>query len=698
MGGSTKLSNKLTFDGTANFSNLRVNTPPIAANNAGGALSIFTRTLFIPRNLDLGNLPFENPNTGASVYYRDDQENPYWLLKHAGQEQRTNRFYGKLSAAYEISEDIIASYRFGLDTYTEFQEFRSAKGAVTEPYTNGYLRTTEGTNFIYDHNLNFSFNNIEIVEDLGLVAQLGFNARRDTYEQFGIASTNQIVFGFFNHNNFSTNTNDDPVGGFLDFESEQNILGAYGQLEFDYDNFLFLTLSGRNDWASTLEQDNRSLFYPGVSLSFVPTSLDGFLESDAVDFIKLRAGYGTSARFPSPYNTRNVLSTSPNAFEGVNGVTTTNSLPTGRANLNLQPELQKEFEVGAEAEFFDRRITLDATVYRRIIEDQIVNRPLNPSTGFNNISDNIAESQIEGIELGVNFIPIQTEEFIWSMRNNFTAYENEVTDLGGLESFAFAGFTNLGNFASEGEPLGVIKGGYAARYNPNYISDENPFGIGVDGDLLINPNNGKILDSEGDLGLDLETIGDPNPDWKATTINTFSYKGFALSAQVEYTHGGDIYSQTATQYYRRGVTTANEANREGSFIIPGILANPNTGQPLTDASGNFIENEIQIGANDVFFINIVDPSGQGIYDASHIRLREVSLSYQISDKLLDRTPFGNVSFTLSGQNLYYHAFNIPDAFNIDPEALSVGVGNGQGLEFQTGPTSKRYSFSVKATF
>jgi TonB-linked SusC/RagA family outer membrane protein len=702
MGGSTKLSNRFSFDGTANFSNLTVNTPPIAANNAAGALSIFTRLLFIPRNVDLPNLPFQDPNTGASVYYRGDQENPYWLLNYAGTEQNTNRFYGKLSSSYEISDNIVASYRFGLDTYTEFQEFRVAKGNVTAPYNNGgYLRTTEGTNFIFDHNLNFSFNNIEITDTFGLDATFGFNARRDEYEQFGIASTGQIVFNFFNHNNFSSQTNIDPVAGNLDYRLERNILGAYAEASFDYDNFLFLTLSGRNDWGSNVEQENRSIFYPGASISFLPTSLDGVSTSGALNLLKFRAAYGTSARFPGLYGTRAVLATTPNAFIQPNGNTTTiNSLPSTAANPDLKPELQKEFEVGVEAEMFSRRLTLDATVYKRNIEDQIVNRPINPSTGFTAINDNIAESEIKGLEIGLDLIPIQTDDFRWSIRNNFTAYENEVIDLGGLEAFPYAGFIGLGNYASEGEPLGVIKGNYAARYDPGNNTPENPLGItnvGVEGVLLINPLDGKIIDS-ADLSLPDETVGDPNPDWNVTSINTFSYKGLSLSAQLEYQHGGDIFSQTASQYYRRGVTTVNVDNREGTYVIPGILANPNTGEPLTDANGNFIDNTIQIGANDVFFINLVDPVGQGIYDASHLRLREVSLAYNLSEKMLEKTPFGTVTFALSGQNLYVRTFNIPQAFNFDPEALSTGVGNGAGLDFQTGPSSKRYSFSVKATF
>ena len=135
--------------------------------------------------------------------------------------------------------------------------------------------------------------------------------------------------------------------------------------------------------------------------------------------------------------------------------------------------------------------------------------------------------------------------------------------LGDIEACPFAGFIGLGNYASEGEPLGVIKGSYATKYDPANVTEDNPFGLGVEGTFIINPETGKIIDSD-DLGLEIETVGDPNPDWNLTSINTFTYKNLSLSAQIEYQHGGDIFSQTATQYYRRGVTTVNVDNREGT--------------------------------------------------------------------------------------------------------------------------------------
>ncbi len=691
VGGSTKLSNKFSFDGTLNYSRLEVNTPPIAANNAGGAVSIFTRLLFIPRNLDLMNLPYSNPQNGESVYYRSDQENPLWLVDNARTAQRTNRMFGKLAFNYDISDKLALNYRFGLDTYTENQDFSINKGSVTLPYDTGYRRTTSGTSFIFDHNINLSINNVNISDDISFTTQLGFNARRDTYKQFGIVSQDQIVFGVTRHNNFLSSTNNDPaVGGRnLNFDLVQNVFGLYGESTFDFKNYLFLSVMGRNDWASTLEQDNRALFYPGASISFIPTSVEGIGSSDAVNYFKIRAGYGTSARFPGPYNTRDVLATNPVAFTALGDATvTTNSLSGARANRDLKPELQEEIEAGIEANFFNRRVSLDFTVYKRTSTDQILpGSPLAPSTGFTSTTINIGEVETEGMEVGLNFTPLKSDDFSWDVINNFTAYETIVTDLD--SPTVFAGFTNLGNFAIEGKPLGVIQGSYALR-------DEN-------GNLLINPTTGKIYDSteisetEDGRFADLGIIGDPNPDWTLSTINTFRYKGFVLSAQVEYQHGGDIFSQTATQYYRRGVTKAN-VDREGSFIIPGVLADPTTGEVLVDGQGNPIENTIQLNANDLYFINLVDPSGQGVYDASHLRLREVSLGYEVPSKLLRNSPFGSVNLTVSGQNLYVKAFNFPDAFNFDPEALSTGVGNGSGLDFQTGPSSKRYSFSIKATF
>ncbi|WP_299227360.1 SusC/RagA family TonB-linked outer membrane protein [uncultured Psychroserpens sp.] len=690
IGGSVKLSNKFRVNASFNFSTSDFTTPPIAADLGTGNFSVFQRTLFLPRNFDLQGLPFQDPITGASVHYRTDSENPRWLVANSQESINVNRFYNSLSTIYDFSDHVSLTYRVGFDTYTERQQFYVNKGGTNSFISQvGFLKTTSGTNTIWDHSVILGINNIKLTEKINLNSTVGVNTNSESYDKFGVASTGQVVFDFIDHNNFATQSNQDPLGGELDFKQVENTIGLYGQFEFDYSNFLYLSLAARNDWSSTIEQDNRSLFYPSASLSFIPTSAFEGLSSDAINFLKVRFGYGTSAGFPSPYNTRPTLALGTAAYTGTNGSVNVNSsggLATGTdvfPNADLKAELHKEFELGIEARLWKNRISLETSVFRRNSEDQILQKALDPSTGFDATFINAGEIETEGIEIALGISPFKGNDgFQWDSNFIFTATENVVKDLPGGDDVFISGFSNNGNYAIEGQPLGVIKGNFAVR------DDE--------GNYLIDPTTGNIIDSDV-LGIENGVVGDPNPDWKLTNINTFSYKGWTLSAQIEYTHGGDISSSTITSLLRRGVTTDTD-DREGTFIIPGVLANPNTGEPLLDANGNKIPNNIQQGANEAYFLNFVDPTGQGIYDASVFRLREISLTYALPAKFLEKTPFGSLSFTLLGQNMFYWAPNVPEGTNFDPETVSTGVGNGAGLDFLTAPSSRKYGFNIKATF
>jgi len=686
LGGSIKLSNKFTVNGSFNFSTSDFKTPPVSADNGTGNFSIFFRTLFVPRNLDLNGLPFQDPVTGANVYYRTDQENPLWLVANSQESIAVNRFFNNISTTFDFNDKVSLTYRLGLDTFTERQQFYVNKGGVSSLLASGgFLKTTSGINTIWDHSLILALNDIKLTEKIGLAGTFGFNVNGETYDQFGVASTGQVVFGFIDHNNFTTQSNTDPLGSSLDFKQRENTLGLYGQAAFDYSNYLFLTLAARNDWSSTIEKENRSLFYPSASVAFIPTLAIEDFRSEVLNFLKVRFSYGTSAGFPGLYLTRPTLPAATAVFtDGSGNVINTNSNSSLFPNPNLKAELHREFEAGIEARLWKNRISLEASVYKRDSKDQILRKFLDPSTGFDQTFINAGKINTEGIEVDLGFTPFKnaTSGFQWNSNLIFSATENEVVELPGGDDVFIAGFSNLGNYAIEGRPLGVIRGSFAVR-------DE-------EGNFLINPNDGNIIDS-GVVGLDDKIIGDPNPDWKLTTSNTISYKGLSLSAQVEYTHGGDFSSNTINNLLRRGVTTDTE-DREGTFVIPGFLGDPATGQALLDANGNKIPNTIQQGTNEIFFLNFIDTSDQQIFDGSLLRLREVSLSYSLPKKMLEKTPLGSLSFTALGQNLWFWAPNVPDGTNFDPEVISTGVGNGAGLDFQTTPTSKKYGFSIKATF
>lgn len=675
VGGSAQLSNKFTISGTLNYSRTNFVSPPVALSTGNGATgsgsSVFGDLWFTPRSIDFESLPFQNPITGGSVYYRQDNsiQHPRWTVANSGTEQLTNRVFGNASVGYDIDDHLNLNYRVGIDVYSENNLNYQNKGGVNSNsgdarLLSGIYSTWNNTNTIWDHNLVLT-GNYDLTEQVGFAFNVGGTSRREVFDQNGISSDGQQVFGVLRHFNFLNNNE-------IQLYTERNLVGLYGQFDFDYDNFIYLTLSGRNDWASNFAKENRTLFYPSASLSFIPTeAISGLKSQNGLNYLKLRAGYGTSAGFntfnPYPIASTLVLVTNDSqTVGGTNIVTNTTGQTLG--NPGLKPETVSEIELGIESAFFDNRVTLDASVYQRITKDLIVRRPLDPSTGFSFTDTNVGEIEGKGVEadLGVSWIRSNDGGLNWSSNLNFTAYETTVTDLGlDTDQVIYAGFSNLGNAAIPGEPLGVFFGSRVQRT--------------ADGEL--------VIDAQGNFQQDPTNgiIGDPNPDWVANLSNTLSFQNFSLGFQLNYTQGGDVYSSTISTLLGRGLIPET-LNRRETFILNGIGPD---GQP----------NNIQINNSDFYFTNVLfGPSELQVYDATTIRLQEVSLAYSMPQKFLDKTPFGSLVFTLSGQNLWYDAIHTPDGARFDPNTSGLGVGNGVGFDYLNGPSSRRYGLSVKVTF
>ncbi|MDO6470146.1 SusC/RagA family TonB-linked outer membrane protein [Maribacter sp. 1_MG-2023] len=670
LGGRAILSNKFTVSGTMNFSNTDFVSPPIAASTGnsvfGTGSSLFANLFYTPRSIDIQGLPFENPVDGSSVYYRQNNsiQHPLWTVKNAQNRQVTNRVFGNAALAYEINDNLNLTYRFGLDVYSENNTNSQNKGGVggSVATQSGILQTWNNTNTIFDHNLILT-GQYELSEKVGFSFNTGATTRREVFDQNGVASTGQQAFGVLRHFNFQLQDE-------IQYFSERNIIGLYGQLDFDYDRMAYLTLSGRKDYVSNLATENNSIFYPSASVSLIPTKIISGLQSqNGINYLKLRAGYGTSANFPTGYPVASTLNLDTQFFQEGGTNITANTSADQLGNPNLKPELLTELEFGLETRLFNNRLTLDASYYRRTTNDLIIERPLDPSTGFTETQTNVGEIKADGIELDATLNLFRSAEdggFNWSINSNWTTNETEVTDLGlDTDLVVYAGFTNLGNAAIVGEPLGVIVGSRILR-------DDN-------GEFVVN-STGSYAEEEGTF-----VIGDPNPDWTLNVGNSISYKNLSFNFLMNYTHGGDIYSRTTAVLLGRGLTT-DTSDRLNSFILPGVQADGT-------------ENAVAINNSTFYFSNVLfGPDELGIYDASVIRLQEISLGYSMPSKWLDKTPFGSLSFTLSGFNLYYEAINIPKGTNFDPNVAGVGVGNGRGFDYLNGPSSKRYGLSVKASF
>ena len=418
----------------------------------------------------------------------------------------------------------------------------------------------------------------------------------------------------------------------------------------------------------TVEPENRRILYPGASVSFIPSTAFNW-NSSTVNDLKLRLAYGTSAGFPPPYRTRNILAQSARAFDVGGSVTQTHAVANRLGNPNLKPELHEELEFGVEAVMFNNKLRFDLSLYEKNTNDLITSSPLDPSTGFTSTQINIGKIRNRGVEFQATVTPISTASgFRWESTVNWSMYRTKTISLGGgLEEIVVAGFTTLGNFAIPGQPFNIIKG------------------IGFDRD---EQTGQPIILSNGlhKPTSDLVVLGDPNPRWNGSWINSFSYKGFTLNAMLEYRHKGDVFSNTVTATLARGVTKDPVIDRELTFIMPGVKED---GTP----------NDIQITASNYFFSGYQGATDEpNIFDGSMIRLREVSLGYELPTSFMAKTPFKRASVAVSGSNLWFKALNFPPNMNFDVDVLGTGVGNGLGFDFVTGPSSRRFGGTVTLTF
>jgi len=676
LGLNSAIRENISIKSSFQFSNTDMTTPPLnpgfGSGPNGGIPSTYANVMYTPRNVDLTGLPFENPIDRSSVYYRggNDITNPMWLVKYYANTSLVNRFFTSNTLSYDINENLSLMYRVGLDTYNEKQEVKYNKGGgggVSLNVNNGIYNSISVKNTIWNHDFMISYKT-DFGEKMKFSALVGTNNRYDQYEQFGLSSTGQVAFGLFNHSNFSSTSARNVLdGGRINYYEEQRRIGVYANTTLEYSEFLYLNLLARNDWTSTVEPENRRILYPGASLSFIPTSafdLPAFL-----DLLKLRVGYGTSAGFPTPYGTRNILSQNTRAFSDAAGaVTIAQTLNNLLGNPKLKPELQKELEFGFEGTLFKGKVGIDLSLYQRTTDDLITDAPLDPATGFTSTRINIGSLETKGIDLILRGTPVRTSSgFNWDVTLNYGKYESVITSLGeGLDEVVFSGFSNLGNFAIPGKPYGLIKGIGIERH--------------ANGQKIVLPN-GRYKESSN-----IVELGDPNPAFTSSLINSLSYKNFTLSFMLEYRHKGVIVSNTVKGVLARGLSTdTDQLDRSLTLILPGVQEDGT-------------KNNVQVTASNYFFDNYFFSDEAITFDASTLRIRELSLSYMLPKSVLGKTPFKAASVTLSGSNLWFRALNMPKGVNFDTDVLSTGVGNGLGFDYLTGPSARRLGGTISLTF
>jgi hypothetical protein len=451
-----------------------------------------------------------------------------------------------------------------------------------------------------------------------------------------------------------------------------------------YNNYAFLTATIRNDHSSTLPAANNSYFYPSLSGSFVFT--EAFkLPTNILSFGKIRANVAKVGKDADPYQVFTAYNFAVQYYNA--SPISATSLPTVLNNAALKPEFTTEYEIGTELQFFKNRIGLDLAYFNRVSTDLIVTARIPTSSGFDFKATNAGKIINQGWEVGLNLVPIKLSNgFEWNSFVAYTRLRSEVSDAGpsGELFLGGTGLSSLGTMHRNGYPYGMIYGSRNAR-------DDQ-------GNVLINPINGLPL-----LSPNSQILANPAPNYTVGWTNTFTFKGFTLSALMDYRDGGSMFSGTAASLLLRGQLKFSE-DREGMRVIPGILGDPQTYKAMLDESGKTIKNTIPMTAFQSHFSSGYGAYGAdetNIYDITTIRLREVSLGYNVPKAFLKRTlPFiGGLRISGSGRNLWFKAPNMLTGLNFDPEVLSsFADSNVQGFDLGAAPSTRRYGINLSVSF
>lgn len=655
FGNSSQIAKNFKFNSSLHFVRTKMRTPQNFSRGFSSIpeyhMPLFEALFTTPRNIDFFELPYELPD-GSNIYYRGSNEidHPLWTLNNSGFSQLNNRFYGDITLQYDLNERIDIQYCTSIDTFLENNTHYLNKGSTswsTSNGRNGFYETYENRNKMIKHDIKFYYH----INKKTIIYNLLFGAENKTNDvtQMGDRSNNQEVYGYLSHTNFLYHTE-------IDISKKKNIYGLYGQFSIDYKDFLSFNVSGRNDFVAN--EVNNSVFMPSVSVSFVPTAyFEKLKDNKILNYIKLRSSYGTSANYDKAYLSNIMNNSSYNE------------------NTNLLPEHLSEIEYGLASKLFGFA-HIDLIFYKRKVKNLLIPHVELVNNEYYSTIKNVGEVNFNGLELDLQLDIFKNKKsFNWNSNMNFTKTDSEVIDIGENDIIYYSRYIGV-NGAKVGYPLGAFFGLRIARNEDNIpiVYSDSSY-------------RGHYIMEYEEEGL-RPYIGDPNPDFIVNYSNKFSYKNFSLGFLINHRVGGDIDSFTISTLLGRGLTT-DTVERLSTFVLPGV--SQETGET----------NTIQISNSDFYFGNILAFSPYtelSIYDASVIRLQEVSLGYELSSKNLKKAFIKNVSLRLIGYNLWFNAYNIPKGINYDPNVSSATYGNSNGFDSFSGPSSKKIGFSLGFTF
>lgn len=685
-----KLAKWVSVGATANYILYSAPSLPGSAMASGSnarSNSTMLQFLWFGRQVNTASLKEDYSRNWNSSYY----SNPYWNAYYNTQSQDRHRLIGDFHLAFHLLDGLDLRLRTSTDWYNDKRKSKVKWGTSGTPYGNyseeNYTVQENNTEAVLTYQK-------QISQDWNVDALVGFNVRNKKYEYNYQAAPRLAVPDLYT----LTNSRDQLTSSNDFYRLRQ--YGVYASATVNYKNWAYLSLTGRNDWSSTLPVGNNSYFYPSVTASVLLNEALGFT-SRQVNYLKLRGGWSQVGADADPYQLANVYDIQT-AFNG-NPMLTAST--TGK-NPNLKPEQTNSTEIGLEGAFFDNRLHLDFSYYQTDSKNQILSLATSAASRYTSQVRNAGHIRNRGYEVQLGIVPIRKAGFEWRADINYSSNRSKVIKLDdeGL-------ITSYQLYSSGIQILAQVGESYGTLFGSSYTRDDK-------GNVVVDANGLPKISSTS------KVLGHFQPDWQGGITNTFRYKRFTFSFLVDASFGGKIFSNTNKTGIYTGVLASTLPGRDAEhgglwyYKNGGVNEQIAAPQYTTSADGLYYANingEQTRVYQDGIIVNGVTESGEknntvvsaenyyhrlysiaeaNVFSASYVKLREVSFTYQLPVSLARKLSLQDISVALTARNLWIiHK----DAPNIDPE-VAITSGNAQGVEAYSLPTTRQIGLNLTVKF
>jgi len=673
--GTTQLSNNFYSSVDINY----LNTYSRAANSGEGQGSVMGDLNETPRDIPVSELKdytnkfysMQFADTSGKERYGAYSKNPYWDAENYKNINKSDRILGDVKLGYKKGDFNIYD-RLGADVSSDRSSFESPQfNVAAEDAT--YATNTFSSPGSYSQS---TYNRFNLYNDLvinythqlnrnfGINAVVGENTTMQHYESLSAGIDSLVIPNYYN---FSNNSNSSSVA---DSVTNRRTVGIYSDVTLNFQKEIYLNITARNDWSSTLLAGQNSNFYPAANAAWIFTErLKGTTFKDKIlNYGKIRLGAGGAGSDALPYANNNGGYTQSTLYNG----TTAYQVQSTLGDNNLKPEKTREFETGVDLSFFKDRISFSFTYYNSLTTDFIAEVPVAASSGYSYAYSNIGTISNKGEELTVRGTPISTKWGLkWELFGTYTHNVNNVVSLNGdAENIVISGSDGMQAVAAVGHPYGTF-----------YTTDFQYW----NGHVVVDQATGLPKTASKEVYQ-----GSYQPKFQASWGTSLTFKGLKLYVLFVTKQGGQFYSADKMEMDASGTSQETTVNNRNTYIWSNSVYQVGT-------TNTYLANTTKFSPYTYYTATEQQIYSQGLVDASYIKLKEIALSYKIPQKYYRRSPLGGLETGVFGNNLLLWTAK-SNKYNDPEESTSGAISNAQGSNYGAQPSLRSYGAFVKVTF